>query len=389
MYRNMKIAIVIPAYNEEMLIEETLANIPNFVDKIYVIDDSSTDKTFELLNSRAKTNPKLVVIRHESNKGVGAAIITGYKNALKDNMEIAAVMAGDNQMDPAYLPDFLDPIIDGFADYTKGNRLTTRGNINAMSKWRGMSKWRFLGNSILTFLTKLSSGYWQVMDPQNGYTAISATALKKLDLDSIYPRYGYCNNILAKMNVFNLKIMNVSHPPRYGSEKSKIKYGSYILRVSRLLLADFLWRLKIKYVIANFHPLVLFYLSGAILAIVGIFGVIYSLYYKFVLLGSFFEKGVLSFIIFVVGLQFFLFGMVFDKMQDRQHYISTNEQLGTISMNGPFNALTHEPNRSNVNNIINIPMIRTEVRQPEAHRADCNIGSRSPVENISSIETVQ
>jgi len=238
-------------------------------------------------------------------------------------MDISAVMAGDNQMDPAYLQDFLDPIIDGFADYTKGNRLVTHGYS------KGMSKWRHFGNLVLTFLTKVSSGYWQVIDPQNGYTAISAAALKMIDLDSIYPRYGYCNNILTKMNVHDIKIMNISHPARYGMEKSKIKYGSYIAKVSFLLLGDFLWRLKTKYIISNFHPLVLFYLSGVVLAVVGFFGGVYSLYYKFVLAGAFFEKGVLSLVTFVIGLQFLLFAMVFDKIQERQHH-------GYVSASDPF-----------------------------------------------------
>ena len=323
MYKNKNICVVVPAYNEEMLIEETLAQVPSYVDKIYVIDDCSTDSTPYILKSLAKVNPKLINIRHDINKGVGAAIITGYKMALRDNMDISAVMAGDNQMDPAYLQDFLDPIIDGFADYTKGNRLVTHGYS------KGMSKWRHFGNLVLTFLTKVSSGYWQVIDPQNGYTAISAAALKMIDLDSIYPRYGYCNNILTKMNVHDIKIMNISHPARYGMEKSKIKYGSYIAKVSFLLLGDFLWRLKTKYIISNFHPLVLFYLSGVVLAVVGFFGGVYSLYYKFVLAGAFFEKGVLSLVTFVIGLQFLLFAMVFDKIQERQHH-------GYVSASDPF-----------------------------------------------------
>jgi len=366
MYRNRRIAVVIPAYNEELLIDETLAYIPNYVDKIYVIDDASTDETLEILKMRAKTNPKLSIIGHEFNKGVGAAIISGYKMALIDEMEIAAVMAGDNQMDPAYLPDFLDPIIDGAADYTKGNRLIAPGYR------RGMSKWRFLGNSILTFLTKISSGYWQVVDPQNGYTAISAAALRKLDLDSIYPRYGYCNNILTKMNVNDLRIMNISHPARYGLEKSKIRYGSYIIKVSRLLLADFLWRLKAKYVIKNFHPLVLFYLSGFVLAIVGLIGAAYSLYYKFILLGPFFERGFLSLTTFIFGFQFILFAMLFDRMQDRESHTSNPGLLNQKDKN-----------------IVAIPILKkVDDRTIESHETASGMGylSTSSVEEVSIIK---
>lgn len=166
MYRGRKIGVVVPAYNEEMLIGETLSGIPEYVDKIYVVDDGSTDRTAEIVEEFAKKDNRIILIRHEKNRGVGAAIVSGYKKALEDGMDIVAVMAGDNQMDPAFLPDLLDPIVEGKADYAKGNRLLSP------EYRRGMSKWRFFGNSILTLLTKIASGYWQMMDPQNGYLSL-------------------------------------------------------------------------------------------------------------------------------------------------------------------------------------------------------------------------
>ncbi len=310
MFRDKKIAAVVPAYNEEMLIGDTLTSMPDYVDKIYVVNDCSTDKTAEIVEALAKEDQRIRCINHEKNKGVGAAIMTGYKEALDDNMDITAVMAGDNQMDPALLKSFLDPIVDGTADYTKGNRLLSP------ELRTGMSKWRFFGNSILTFLTKVSSGYWQMVDPQNGYTAISRQALENIDLDSVYPRYGYCNNMLCKLNVQGLSVLDVSHPARYGNEKSKIKYGSYIIKVSNLLFSDFLWRLKVKYTVLNFHPLVLFYMFGFVLCILGLMGGLYSLYYKFVLSGPIFEKGILALLTFIMGVQFVLFAMVFDMQQE-------------------------------------------------------------------------
>jgi len=310
MYREHRIGVVVPAYNEEMLIGETLNNIPAYVDKIYVVDDGSTDKTVEVVEGFAENDGRTILIRHEENKGVGAAIVSGYKKALEDGTDVVAVMAGDNQMDAAFLPSLLDPIIEGEADYAKGNRLLSP------EYRRGMSKWRFFGNSILTFLTKMASGYWQLMDPQNGYTAISEQALERINLDLIYPWYGYCNDLLVKLNVYGFRVVDVPHPARYGKEKSKIKYSKYIPKVSWLLLKDFLWRLKMKYVVLSFHPLVLFYLFGVILGVSGFLGGIYSLYYKFVLGGSIFVRGVLSLLIFIIGLQFLLFAILFDMQQE-------------------------------------------------------------------------
>jgi glycosyltransferase involved in cell wall biosynthesis len=310
-YRDHTVAVVVPAYNEQLLIGETLSSIPSFVSKIYVIDDCSKDTTWNLIQEYAKNDPRIVPIHHEVNQGVGAAIVTGYKRALSDGMDIAAVMAGDNQMDPAFLPQLLDPIVDGKCDYTIGNRLISP------EYRKGMSKWRFFGNAILTFLTKMASGYWQMMDPQNGYTAISGRALERIGLEGIYPRYGYCNDLLVKLNVWGFRIKNLPHPARYGKEKSGIKYSTYIFRVSRLLFKDFLWRMKMKYVVLSFHPLVFYYALGFVITALGILGGLYSLYYKFVLGNAMFVPLVLSLVVFGLGAQFWLFAMLFDMQQEK------------------------------------------------------------------------
>jgi glycosyltransferase involved in cell wall biosynthesis len=166
-YRGKRIAVVVPAYNEEKLIGETLGSIPDYIARVYAVNDGSSDRTGEIMEDYARRDSRIIPIHHNPNRGVGAAITSGYKRAVEDSMDIAAVMAGDNQMDPAQLPSLLDPIVDGRADYTKGNRLISEAFRT------GMSRWRSFGNSILTFLTKVASGYWQMMDPQNGYTAIS------------------------------------------------------------------------------------------------------------------------------------------------------------------------------------------------------------------------
>jgi len=236
---NGKIGIVVPAYNEEALIAETLKNMPQNADRIYVVDDASTDATKRVAESF--DDRRICVMGNGHNQGVGASIIAGYKKALQENMDIVVVMAGDNQMDPACLSDLLKPIIEGKADYAKGNRLYCFKHRN------GMKSWRFLGNWLLTLLNKIASGYWEIRDPQNGYTAITSKALARINLDSIYPRYGYCNDLLIKLNVAGCRVADVPIPARYGREKSKIKYSRYVTTLSPLLLRGFFWRLMMKY----------------------------------------------------------------------------------------------------------------------------------------------
>ena len=241
MYKGKRISVIVPAYNEERFIEPVINTMPDFVDKICVVNDASTDNTHEIASTAARQNGRLVVITHGENRGVGAAIVTGYKKFLGEDMDIAVVMAGDNQMHAKYLPELLDPIIKGKADYAKGNRLSK------LEYCRGMSNWRFFGNWVLTLLTKIASGYWKISDPQNGYTAITQGALRRIDLDGVYPCYGYCNDLLVKLNVVGCRVVDVPIPAQYGKEKSKIRYGKYITKVSLLLLRGFLWRLRMKY----------------------------------------------------------------------------------------------------------------------------------------------
>lgn len=311
-YRGRRIAVVVPAYNEEELIGEVLDGIPDYVAKVYAVNDGSSDATGAIIEDYSRHDPRIVPIHHDPNRGVGAAITSGYKRAIEDGMDIAAVMAGDNQMDPAYLPALLDPIVEGRADYTKGNRL-----INEAYR-KGMPAWRSFGNSLLTFLTKVASGYWQMMDPQNGYTAISTRALAELPLDSVYQGYGYCNNLLVWLNIHNMTVRDVAIPARYGREKSKIRYSTYIPRVSKLLLNNFLFRLKTKYIQMGFHPLAFFYAAGAVLTPIGVLGGLVALWEKFVMGAPvLFVHGVLSFLVFMMGMQFLFFAMLFDMQAEK------------------------------------------------------------------------
>ncbi|MBB6401730.1 glycosyltransferase involved in cell wall biosynthesis [Methanococcus maripaludis] len=243
MYKGHKIGISIPAYNEEKLIWKTLEEIPEYIDKIYVCDDCSKDRTSEIVKEFMKKDQRVDLIKHEINTGVGGAIVDGWKKGLFDKMDILAVMAGDNQMDPKYLPDLIDPIIDGKADYTKGNRLL-KGYIGKMSKWRQF------GNFLLNLLNKIASGYWNINDPQNGYVAISSKALTKINLDSLYKRYAFENDLMIKANIAEkIIIKNVPLEIRYNiGEHSKINYINFIYDTSLFLLRSFLWRIYQKYI---------------------------------------------------------------------------------------------------------------------------------------------
>ena len=156
-------------------------------------------------------------------------------------MDIAVVMAGDNQMDPAQLPELLAPIIKGEAGYSKGNRMSSPRHV------KGMPMWRRFGNRLLGWLTRISSGNYEILDPQNGYTAASAEALRSIDLGSVYPNYGYCNDLLVKFTVAEVRIAEVPMPARYLGEKSKIRYGEYIPKVTWLLVRSFAWRMKMAW----------------------------------------------------------------------------------------------------------------------------------------------
>lgn len=229
------IAVVVPAYNEERLIARAVDQIPGFVDHVIVVDDASTDGTVGAF-AAARPRPGLELLRHGVNRGVGRAIVTGYGRSLELGADVAVVMAGDAQMDPADLPRLLAPLVAGEADYVKGDRLAWPGVFQAMPLAR------FLGNHGLTWLTRLSSGYRQVRDSQCGYTAIGRAALGRLDLSAIYGRYGYPNDLLAHLHAMDARLAQVPVRPVYGEEVSGISWFTALVRVPLVLLRSFLRR---------------------------------------------------------------------------------------------------------------------------------------------------
>jgi glycosyltransferase involved in cell wall biosynthesis len=317
MYKGKLIAVVVPAYNEEGFVGDVIETIPAFVDRIYPVDDCSTDGTWaeiraatmrandtEAEQASASTNwvadggldtsadhdraaamgegvdvpvagtvevlspyeqtsgderptTRVVPLRHMTNRGVGAAIKTGYTRALDDGMDVVAVMNGDGQMDPDILDEILNPVAEDRVEYAKGNRLVTKDH------WRGMTRWRLFGNLLLTTLTRIASGYWRMTDPQNGYTAISAEALEQIELDSLYDEYGFLNDLLTRLNTHDMRIADVEMAAVYGDEDSSIRYSRFIPQLSWLLLQNFVWRLRTKYGSSG-RRVVLPYLFGTV-----------------------------------------------------------------------------------------------------------------------------
>lgn len=259
MFLDKKIAVIIPAHNEEKLIGKVISTMPDFVDHIVVVDDFSSDGTAAAVRNLAESNQKVVLIAHEQNRGVGAATATGYKWARDHKIDVTAVMNADFQMDPADLPRIVKPVCTGECDYTKGNRLF-RGE-----SWGMIPKHRYIGNSVLSLLTKIASGYWHVADSQSGYTAICLTALKAIDLDAIYPYYGVPNDMLIRLNIASFRVRDVSVKPVYNvGEVSGIRLRKVVFTIPWMLLKGFTRRMLEKYVIRDFHPLIFFYGLGII-----------------------------------------------------------------------------------------------------------------------------
>lgn len=267
MFQEHRVSVVVPAHNEELLIERVVAGLPAFVDHIIVVDDASTDRTAEKLAAlKAIHQDRLLVIRHPQNQGVGGAIVTGYEAALHIARErhLVAVMAGDAQMDPEDLPRLLAPCARGDVDYAKGNRLVSG------EAWELMPRTRYLGNAVLSLLTKIASGYWHVADSQTGYTVIRAEALAMLHLRRLYPRYGFPNHLLVELNNYDFRVRDVPIRPVYNvGEVSGIRLYKVVPTISWLLFRSYFWRMKEKYIIRDFHPLVFFMAFGLTLVLSG------------------------------------------------------------------------------------------------------------------------
>lgn len=357
MLHNKTVAVVIPAFNEEGQIGQVLQSMPGFVDRVVVVNDRSSDGTSAVVQSHIEQDggdhrsgrigprpiernyyneaemvlqeydrqemerfvpsrvenadpegSRIILINHLKNGGVGASIARGYKWCKENNIDCTAVMAGDGQMDPAELEQICSPVILEGVDYVKGNRLIHR------SAKLVIPRTRYLGNSILSIMTKMASGYWRVSDTQTGYTAISLEALKKIDLPAIYKRYGMPNDMLVKLNLARCTLKEVEIKPVYRiGERSKMKIIRVIPKVSWLLFRSFFRRIWIRYFKRDFHPLFLLYLLG-ILLFLGSVPFLVEILQNLFVAGKVTPNSILVIYIFLVisGLQSWFFAMWMD-----------------------------------------------------------------------------
>jgi glycosyltransferase involved in cell wall biosynthesis len=321
-YREKKISLVIPAYNEEKLLEPTLRNVPSLFDRIIVVDDKSPDNQAQVVERLAQDDPRIILIRHEVNKGPGGGIISGYQKTIELGIDIAVVIGGDHQMDLSEVERFLDPLVDGLYDYTKGNRFFSTQWQDTLEK---MPKVRLIGNWIITLLTKVASGYYKVMDVVDGYTAINSRALRAINWNKAWQRYGYPMDFLIRLNAYGMRVGDVPRTAIYtkGERQSQIKGIQYALRVSPMLLRGFLWRLNFKYLFYDFHPVVFFfYFSFLFLPLGLLFGG--YLVVDWIFWGGNAVTGpraVLDSMVILAGLQFLMFAILFDSDLGHCHQV--------------------------------------------------------------------
>ncbi len=363
MLNKKTVAVVVPAYNEQNQIGRVIESMPDFVDRIIIVNDCSKDKTSDIVKSYFKKpenkasltidnnntdlikniyntaermiieknkkeiekfipsevvnknpeNDRIILINHLENGGVGAAIARGYKWCKDYNIDCTAVMAGDGQMDPDELESICKPVVEENVDYVKGNRLKHASAFDLIPKTR------FLGNSILSILTKIASGYWHVSDTQTGFTAISQNALNSINIYNIYPTYGMPNDLLVKLNIAFCTLKEVTIKPIYNvGEKSKMKVTKVVLPIGFLLFKSFFRRLWIKYLYKDFHPLFLLYHLGIILLVASIPFLISLITNLFKIGVSTPQQNIIFFIFLTItGLQSLFFAMWMD-IQDNE-----------------------------------------------------------------------
>jgi glycosyltransferase involved in cell wall biosynthesis len=257
MIDGQKIAVAIPAFKVANLIGSVLARIPACVDRVYVIDDASPDGLAEVVEKLA--DPRVQVLRHAKNQGVGGATIRGMQEALRDGHDIVVKCDGDGQMDPMDIPYLLQPLLNGSADHAKGSRFYHFRALNTMPAWR------FAGNVGLTFLTKLASGYWNVLDPVNGFLATRADLLRSIRLSKVSRRFFFETDLLIRLNIAEARVADLPLPARYGSEISTLSVPRALFSFPPRLLAGLIRRIFWRYLFYDVSPIAIFAILGTLL----------------------------------------------------------------------------------------------------------------------------
>ncbi len=300
--------MAVPCLNEAKLIVKTLDNVPEYVDRIYVIDDGSTDGTGKIVQSYAKNDKRVKLIVNKVNRGNGYSVVRAFKESIREGYDINCIVAGDNQCRQEYLSNMIDEVIDDHCDYAKANRFAHVKELQQMPKFRKVA------NIFMSFINKFATGYYSVFDPLNSFSATRVSTLEQLELDDISPRYDFENSYLLHLYLVNARVKDIAVPALYGEEKSTIKLLPYTLRTSRTLFKSFWKRIYYKYVLFSLHPIALFFVIGFVLFLVG-------LIYGIILLVNSLQVGhepssaatVMIFVVpFIVGIQFLLQALVLD-----------------------------------------------------------------------------
>jgi dolichol-phosphate mannosyltransferase len=267
MINGKKIIVVVPAYNVQNQIGSTVSGILGYVDHIVVVDDYGKDKTSEIV--KQVQDKRIMLIRNGKNRGVGGATVEGFKKGLELGGDIFVKFDGDGQMDAGRMEDLISPLFDGY-DYAKANRFMHP------DKLKKMPTVRLIGNFLLTFLTKITSGYWNIFDPQNGYLAVTKQALEAIALDKLHARYFFENDMLINLNINRARVCDVNIPARYGDEKSSLKISKILFSFPGLLVRRFLKRVYKKYILYDFSVIGFFYIVGLALMT---FGTLFGAYH--------------------------------------------------------------------------------------------------------------
>ena len=273
-FHKFNLAVVIPAYRVADEIEAVISSLPDYLRHIIVVDDASPDNTSEMVNALASRDRRIVLVRHEQNQGVGGAVLTGFKKALELGAQVVVKIDGDHQMDPAHIPALVTPLLEGKADYAKGNRFRDFESLQHMPLVRR------IGNLGLSFLTKAATGYWNCFDPTNGFFAIRAEMLAELPLERIDRRYFFETSMLATLYLLGAFILDVPMPARYRGERSSLSIWRVLVEFPAKLFVTLLRRILLRYFLFDFSMVSVYLLTGIPLILFGlIFGSVKWLQY--------------------------------------------------------------------------------------------------------------
>lgn len=316
MYRKLETAVVIPCYNEEKMITQTIKKIPEYIDHIIAVNDASTDNTIVVLNKLKKQYSKLIIVDNKVNQGVGGALIAGYNYAIKNTKATAiGIVAGDDQFDSSYLKAMLDDFIDQSADYVKASRFFHR------EAFKTMPKYRQFGNIFISLLTKFSTGYYSITDITNGCGWLRREIIEKVDFSIVEKRYDYETSMLTALSIANAKVIDHAVPAHYGNEKSTIKLIPTAWRNLKAVWKGFWRRIYYKYVLYGFHPVALFLFTGMFFLIISLLLAIFLLYVKLFAHQSPTAGSVMLAVLpFILGIQLTLTALTIDVSNENNNF---------------------------------------------------------------------